>query len=329
MLDAAAAAMVDSLGDRWSYYVSAEEYASFAENKANAYVGIGVTVTTSADIDGMLITDVNKNGPAQKAGVLVNDIIVAVEGTDVRGMDTDSVSTLIRGEAGTQVTITVLRDGEELELKVNREHIKTVVAEGEMLEDGIGIVTIKNFNTGCADETIAAIEALLEQGAKKLIFDVRNNGGGYSHEMTNVLDYLLPEGLLFRTVDYKGSESKVESDADCLDIPMIVLVNENSYSAAEFFAAALREYDAAQIVGTKTVGKGYYQVTYQLKDGSAIGLSIGKYYTPKGENLQDVGITPDHLAPVDDKTNQAILLGQLTGTEDPQIAAAVQQLKGE
>ena len=158
---------------------------------------------------------------------------------------------------------------------------------------GIGLVRIYNFDDRCADESVAAIEALMEQGADRIIFDVRNNGGGYAHEMVELLDYLLPQGDLFRTVDYAGRENVDTSDKACLDIPMAVLVNSESYSAAEFFAAALRDYDAAVIVGEQTSGKGYFQNTFKLNDGSAVALSTGKYFTPKGISLEGVGITPD------------------------------------
>lgn len=326
LIDGAAAGMVDALGDRWSYYISAAEYEAFTENKNNAYVGIGVTVMSSDEQEGLLISVVNPGGPAERAGIQINDVIVGVDGKDVRELDISSIRDMIRGEIGTQVTINVLRDEKELTLTVTRDTVKIVVAEGQMLEDGIGLVIIRNFNTGCADATIAAVESLLQQGAEKLIFDVRNNGGGYSHEMTEVLDYLLPKGLLFRTVDYEGKESRVESDAKCLDVPMVALINENSYSAAEFFAAALWEYGAAKTVGVKTVGKGYYQVTFRLNDGSAVGLSIGKYFTPQGKNLQNVGITPDYPAPVETDVANAILSGVLKGKEDPQILAAMNVL---
>lgn len=327
LLDGAAAGMVDALGDRWSYYISASEYASFAERKNNAYVGIGITVLAKEDLKGLLVTVVNPNGPAHEAGVRTKDIVVGVNGTDTRDIDIDDIGDMIRGEEGTSVSITVLRDGEELTLTMERRTVKVVVAEGKMLDNNIGMVTIHNFHAGCADATIAQIEKLMEQGAEKLIFDVRNNGGGYAYEMTDVLDYLLPEGLLFRTVDYAGQESRVESDKKCLDIPMVVLINENSYSAAEFFAAALWEYGAAKTVGVQTVGKGYYQMHYRLKDGSAVGLSVGKYFTPQGKNLQDVGITPDYPVSVEEDVANAIISGELMPLEDPQIIAALNVLR--
>lgn len=147
--------------------------------------------------------------------------------------------------------MTVLRSGESMTLPVERRKVETVVARGEMLDKTTGLVTIENFDERCAEETIAAIETLLERGAQKLIFDVRNNPGGYADELVKVLDYLLPEGEVFHTVDYSGKEHIDYSDADCLDVPMAVLVNGNSYSAAEFFAAALQENEAAIVVGRR------------------------------------------------------------------------------
>jgi carboxyl-terminal processing protease len=200
---------------------------------------------------------------------------------------------LIQGEENTTVSMTVRRENEEHTFTVTRRTIHTPVVEAQMLEGNIGLIAIANFNSNCATETIAAIEDLRTKGEEKLIFDVRNNPGGYANELVKVLDYLLPEGKLFTTVDYSGKEHTDMSDAACLEMPMAVLVNGNSYSAAEFFAAALAEYDAAVVVGEKTSGKGYFQSTFRLPDGSAVGLSIGKYYTPKGVSLEKVGITPD------------------------------------
>ena len=325
--DAAADAMVNALGDRWSYYIPADEYASFQEQKKNAYVGIGVTITAAEN--GYEIQKVSEGGPAEEAGILAGDVIVAVDGTRVAGVDMDEGKKLVQGEAGTKVEITVLRAGEEKSFSVKRATVKTPVATGVMLPDNIGLVTIKNFNTNCAKETIAAIESLLEQGATALIFDVRYNGGGYANEMNKVLDYLLPEGQLFKTVDYTGKEDVTKSDAKCLDIPMTVLVNGSSYSAAEFFAAALREYEWATVVGEQTSGKGYFQVVYQLSDGSAVGLSIGKYVTPKGISLEGVGITPDMIVEVTQEQAAAIYAGTMDPMEDPQVLAAIAVLKGQ
>lgn len=224
MEDAAAAAMVKSLGDRWSYYIPASEYDAHEEQVNNAYVGIGITIEAKEQ-EGFLVKAVNESGPAGEAGVQVDDLVIEVEGQDVREMTATDVRNLVRGEEGTCVSLTVLRQGERVTLSVERRQVQTVVASGRMLTDKIGLVTIENFDSRCAEETIAAIDDLLGQGAEKLIFDVRNNPGGYAKELVKVLDYLLPEGELFRTVDYAGKENVDYSDADCLDIPMAVLVN--------------------------------------------------------------------------------------------------------
>ena len=192
----------------------------------------------------------------------------------------------------------------------------------------MGLVTIENFDERCAEETIAAIESVLEQGATSLLFDVRYNPGGYKRELVDVLNYLLPEGPLFRSQYYDGREVVDSSDADCLDVPMAVLVNGSSYSAAEFFAAAIREYDAGFVVGTQTCGKGYFQNTIKLPDGSAVGLSVGKYSTPNGVCLADVGgLTPDVVVEVDDETAAKIYAGTLEPENDPQIQAALEKLR--
>ena len=324
--DAAAAAMVNSLGDQWSYYLTADEYVAHMEQMNNAYVGIGVTISGTEDGTGVEVLKVEPNGPAMDAGIQAGDMIVGVEGQDVAGMTTTELRNLVRGKEGTSVLLTICRAGETFDLSVERRTMETAVAMGLMLENNVGLVTIYNFDSRCASESIAAIEDLIKQGAQSLIFDVRNNPGGYKDELVKLLDYLLPEGPLFRSEDYKGNVLVDESDEKCLEMPMAVLVNEGSYSAAEFFAAALSEYEWATVVGTQTCGKGYFQVTYRLSDGSAVGLSIGKYTTPKGISLQNVGIIPDLVIDVDPETDYKIYAGTLALDEDPQIQAAMQAL---
>ena len=329
MEDAAADAMVASLGDRWSYYIPADEYQDYLEQMANAFVGVGITIQVTEDSDGLLIVAVTQGGPAEEAGLLVGDVLVAVEETRIAGMSTGEVKNLVRGEEGTWVNLTVARDGREETIPVERRTIEVAVATYTMLEKNVGLVRIANFDTRCAEETISAIEALLEQGAQALIFDVRGNPGGYASELVKILDYLLPEGDLFRTVDYAGREHTDTSDESCLELPMAVLVNGDSYSAAEFFAAALREYDWAVIVGQKTCGKGYFQNTLPLSDGSAVGLSVGKYFTPNGVSLADVGVTPDRVVEVDEQTRWRIYYGTLPIEEDIQLEEALELLETE
>ena len=325
--DAAAEGMIAALDDRWSYYMSAAEYLSHMETANNAYVGIGITISVEEGVEGFVVQMVNEGGPAEEAGILVGDRIVAVEGISTIGMEASGARDLVRGEPDTQVRITLVREGQEMTLAVTRKEVKTPVATWEMLPGNVGMISIVNFDARCAEESIAAIEELLALGAEKLIFDVRNNPGGYAHEMVKLLDYLLPEGDLFRTVDYRGKENVDRSDAACLEIPIAVLVNDGSYSAAEFFAAALREYDAAVVVGEHTSGKGHFQYTYELSDGSAVALSTGKYFTPNGLSLEGVGIEPDVPVAVTDEQYSGIYYDQLTPEEDPQIQAALEALK--
>ena len=321
--DAAATAMIDSLGDRWSYYLSAADYATHKEQVENAYVGIGITISPEESGQGFLILAVQKDSGAEAAGLLAGDIITGADGQDVRGMTTAQLRDIIRGKEGTSVSLEITRDSEVLRVQVTRMQILTEVVRYEMLENSIGLIAISNFDARCADETIAAIEALREQGAQALIFDVRNNPGGYATELVKVLDYLLPEGDLFRTLDYAGRETVDKSDASFLDMPIAVVCNEDSYSAAEFFPAAIQEYGAGTIVGMPTCGKGYFQYTYELSDGSAVGLSAGKYFTPSGKSLIGTGIQPDVVVEVDDETRAKIAYGTLDAKDDPQIQAAV------
>lgn len=326
MEDAAAHAMIGALGDQWSYYIPADSYQAYVEQMKNAYVGVGITISKMEDDSGLKVIEVVAGGPAEEAGIQAGDVVIKLDGQSIAGMEPGEAKKLIQGKAETTVAFGLLRNGTELSLEVVRREIKTPVVKSQMLTDEIGLVSIVNFNSNCAAETIAAIEALKEQGASKLIFDVRNNPGGYAEELVKVLDYLLPEGKLFTRVDYKGREHTDMSDAKYLDMPIAVLINGQSYSAAEFFAAALAEYDAATVVGEKTVGKGYFQSTFELPDGSAVGLSIGKYYTPKGVSLAEVGVTPHVPVEVDRETAAQIQAGLLEPMQDPQILAAIEAI---
>ena len=324
--DGAAEAMVEATGDRWSYYISEADMQAYDEQMTNAYVGIGVTIQEVEK--GVEIISITQDGPAQEAGLLVGDIIVAVEGESIAGAGLEGTKTLVRGEEGSFVTVTVERGTETMDVTVQRRSVVVDVAELTMLDDHIAWITISNFDAHCAEHTIGCIEDALEQGAEALIFDVRFNPGGYKDELTKILDYLLPEGDLFRSVDYRSVEEVDTSDARCLQMPMAVLINEDSYSAAEFFAAALQEYDWAEIVGMQTSGKGNFQYTLDLGDGSAVALSSGKYFTPQGKSLTDVGVVPDVEVDLNAEAYQALYYGVLEADQDAQLQAAVASLAG-
>lgn len=322
--DGAAAAMIEATGDEWSYYISAEEMQAHTEQMENAYVGVGVTIQM-VDL-GVEITDVTKGGPADGAGIRPGDIVTHVDGQSTVELGVPGTQAVVRGEVGTDVHFTILRGKEVMELDLTRASIMAVVAEGQMLEDKIGYVTIANFDQHCAEQTLACVHELLDQGAEALLFDVRFNGGGLKTEMVEILDVLLPEGPLFRSVDYAGREEVVMSDVAYLPVPMVVLVNEDSYSAAEFFAAALQEYDAAEIVGVQTTGKGNFQYTLPLSDGSAVALSVGKYCTPNGVSLSDIGVTPDVEVNLEYEDYVSLYYGTLEQAKDAQLQAAIELL---
>ena len=289
----------------------------------NAYVGIGVTIQAEDGLDGFRVMEVTAGGPADQGGVQVNDVLTHVEGESVTELGQEETVNRVRGEEGTEVQLTMTRDGEPYDVTLKRSNVQQAVATYTMTEDKIAIITIANFDADCARQSIAAVEQAQTEGAKAIVFDVRNNPGGMKTELVELLDYLLPEGVLFRSVDYAGEEEIDESDAACVELPMAVLVNNESYSAAEFFAAALQEYDAAEIAGTQTYGKGNFQSTFPLSDGSAIAISIGKYYTPKGVSLTGVGITPDVVVELSDDEAAKLYYNQLPMEEDPQMQAAL------
>lgn len=315
MADAALGAMVSSLDDRWSYYMDAEAYSYLQLRRDNAYVGIGVTI--NYEEDGLHIQSVVEGGPAEAAGLLPGEIITAADGNDLTGDNVYDGSSLIQGEEGTQVTLTVLdADGVSRQVEVTRARLKSDPVSYELLKGNVGYVKLDNFYSGSADHVKAAVEELLNQGAASFVFDMRDNPGGYLEELIDLLDYLLPEGDIFRSGDRSGPKKTVTSDADCIDVPMAVLVNGNTYSAAELFAAQLRESVGAVIVGQPTSGKGYSQQTFRLPGGRGLNISTKTYYTGAGVSLIGVGITPD-------------LEVELTGPEDDQLAAAAASLTQE
>lgn len=332
MGDAVAAGMIEGLGDEWSYYIPRESYEAYVENVSNSYVGIGVTITSEEVERGVRITDVTPESPAYRAGLEIGDVIVAVNGVPVldgseNALDMESTKNTVRGKAGTNVTLTVLRDKTESDYTITRASIKVINVTSGKLEGDLTYIKIRNFEEGAAQDTIDAIETAMKQGTKGIVFDVRYNPGGLKRELVDLLDYLLPEGPLFRSVDYMGRENVDQSDASHIEIPMAVLVNYDSYSAAEFFAAALQEYEAAVIVGEQTYGKGRFQTALQLTDGSAINISIGEYTTPKGVTLVGKGITPDRVVDLEDEKKMDLYYGRLDYDQDAQLQEAVSVLR--
>lgn len=330
MNDVMASGMVASLDDQWSFYIPADQYQLYEEQHTNSYVGIGVTIQVLENDAGFSVQQVEPNGPAKEGGILPGDVIIGVDGKKVTELGSDAAQNMIAGQEGTKVSITVLRDGQEITMELERRSILMEVASGKMLTDTVGYIQISNFNERCAQETLAIFADLEAQGAKAMIFDVRFNPGGYVSEMVEVLDFLLPEGVLFQTEDYAGRTEKQTSDPACKDIPMAVLINGDSVSAAEFFAAALTEYEYAITVGQPTLGKGYFQQSFVLSDGSAVNLSVGKYFTPKGKSLaEEGGLQPDIFVDADEEMMAKIYSETIAPEEDTQLQTALAALQKE
>lgn len=318
--------MVTALGDRWSGYLDPQEAQQVKTARANTYVGIGVTVGQEPE-DGLEILRVTEGGPAQAAGLAPGEIIRGVDGQTITAENRADLVNAIQGEAGTTVTLEVEgTDGARRTVEVTRQEIHGLTAAWTMLADQVGLVSIQNFYSGTADLVRQGVEELQAQGARALVFDLRNNPGGYVTELTEILDFLLPEGTIFISRTNDGEETVYTSDAACVDLPMAVLVNAESYSAAEFFAAELREAAGAVVAGEQTSGKGYSQMLFTLADGSAISLSTARYYTGSGISLIGTGVTPEPLVGLSQEEAQRLLAGTLPPEEDPQLQSALAAL---
>ena len=318
--DKALSAFVDGLGDRWSYYLPAQRHQETIERRANSYVGIGVTVDSVSREEGLLVQSVTRDGPADKAGVLAGDVITAVDGVSIAGEGRETASDLIRGEEGTKVALTLLgEDGASRDVTCTRATLHNASAQGRLLDNKVGYVQLSNFYSGSADSFQAEVDALLEQGAESLLIDLRGDPGGYVSELEQIPDYLLPEGPVFTHKPRWWFKSVYVSDENCVDLPMAVLVNQHSYSAAELLAAQLRESVDAPIVGERTSGKGYSQLTFPLANGGGAGLSTAAYCTGSGHSLIGEGIVPD----VELSLPEGAALG---GEDDVQLKAALELL---
>ena len=327
LTDRAIDAMVASLNDRWSYYMTAEEVAAYEMSSRNSYGGIGIVVQDSED-NVARVLKVYEHSPAGEAGVFPGSLFLAVDGQDVSGMDKDSVVDLVRSAiARGQVDLHFLcPDGAEREYSLTPGDVYTEPVRFQALPSGLGYVRVENFEGRSAESAIAAVESLRARQVPGIIFDVRENPGGQLSELLKLLDYILPEGKLFISRNIDGSEDIDYSQSSCVELPMVVLINEDSYSAAEFFAAALREYDWAELVGAQTSGKGYAQITVPMTDGSAIHISHIAYFTPKGVCLAGVGLTPDLSVELGEEERTLLYYDMLPLEEDPQLAAAEQLL---
>lgn len=286
--------LVAGLGDRYAAYYSKEEFETVKDSMKGTYCGIGAYVGMN-DEGYPYVSKPITNGPAYNAGVLKGDIILEADGISLQGMELDEAVSYIRGEKGTSVKIKIKRGEEIIEFNIIRDEVESETVEYEMLEGNIGYVTVTKFEGITNTQFDRAITALENEGMKGVIIDLRSNPGGYVGTATAMLDRILPKDkLLVYHQDKDGKKTEMFSrDDDTLNVPIVVLLNGESASASELFTTCLIDYEKCTVVGEQSFGKGIMQTQYDLYDGSAIKLTTAYYYSPKGVNIHEKGITPD------------------------------------
>ncbi|MCC2826370.1 S41 family peptidase [Faecalicatena orotica] len=318
--------MIAGLDDAYAAYYTKEEYQSMMDSTNGSYYGIGVEMSQNMTTGIITITRVFEGSPAEEAGLLPGDVIYKVQDTEVTGEDLTKVVSKVKGAEGTTVPISVAREGESdyLTFDVERRTIEIATVEHRMLDGNIGYISIASFDDVTVNQFLTALEDLENQGETALIIDLRNNGGGLVSSAGSILDRLLPEGLIVYTEDKYGNREELKSDAEnYFDKPLAVLVNGNSASASEIFAGAIKDYGIGTLVGTQTFGKGIVQKVYPLSDGTAVKLTVSKYYTPKGNNIHGIGIAPDVEVELDADVANAITIPE---EKDNQLQKAVEIL---
>ena len=311
-------AYLSSYGDKYTVYYTADEYKRLMESTNGKFYGIGAVCQLS-DEGGIILVDVYETGAGYKAGLRTGDRIVQVDGTDVTDKDLSSAVALVKGEKGTSVTLKVVRDAQTIEYTVIRDEVEIQTVSYAMTEDYVGYIRIAQFEDVTARQFEAAVEDLKSQGVKGIVVDIRNNPGGLLTSVVSMLKYILPEGLIVYTEDKAGNRREYSgNDNQELDMPLAVLVNGNSASAAEIFAGAIQDYEKGTIIGTQTYGKGIVQTVKPLTDGSAIKLTTAKYFTPKGQDIHGKGVTPDETVEYDAASG-----------EDAQLKAALDNIRAK
>ena len=288
--------LLEGIGDKYSVYYNAEEYEAMQVSTTGQYYGIGAGLTQDKDTMVVTINKVYEGTPSETAGLKKDDVIISVDDTDATSMEVSELVKLIRGEAGTTVHLEVYRPstGEYLSFDVERKDITLPSVSHKMLQDEIGYIHIDSFETKTAAQFEEAVKDLESQGMQAMILDVRYNPGGMVTSVVQILDDILPEGVVVYTEDKNGNRQNYTSSGDThLDYPMAVLINGDSASAAEILAGAIKDYNYGTLIGTTTYGKGIVQTVFPLDDGDAVKLTTAKYFTPNGNYIHGVGIEPD------------------------------------
>ena len=326
VIDGAIDGYVSALGDPYTEYIPASEMEEYTQDIMGNYVGIGIYMVQNVEKNVIEVLTPIKESPAEAAGILPGDIIVAVDGIEYSGEEMTTASNNIKGEEGTKVKLTILRGTETLDLEITRSKINTNPVIAETLENNIGYLEISSFDEGTAEEFKTKYETLKEQGITSLIIDLRNNGGGLVDEALQIADYIVPKGKeLLITVDKNNNEVIEKAEEDVLiDMPIVGLVNENSASASEILAGALKDLDEATLVGTTTYGKGVIQQVLSLSNGSGLKITVEEYYTPNRNKIDGVGIEPDEKVELPETVTNPLSVSR---EEDTQLQKAMELLK--
>ena len=319
--------LMAGLGDPYSTYYTAEEYKELTEDTEGVYRGIGVTMQKDVSTGAVTVVKCFEGAPGAEAGLQPQDQLVKVNGEDITDKELSEVVKMIKTSKSDTVTLTILREGESdyREVEVTLDTVEAPMVEHEMLDDKIGYITINQFAETTASQYETALEDLNNQGMERLIVDVRDNPGGLLTSVCDVLDSMLPEELLVYTEDKNGKKSEYNATGtDQFDKPMVILVNGNSASAAEIFSGALQDYKVAKLVGTTTFGKGIVQQIFNLSDGSAVKMTISKYYTPSGRCIHGTGLEPDVEMDLPDELKNQVSIDK---SEDTQLQKAIETVK--
>ena len=324
LYDGALKGFVDGLGDPYTVYFTAEEYTSFTEGIDGTYEGIGAYVGYGETREELLITSPMEGSPSEAAGLKPGDRVIKVDDVEVSGMTLEELVKLIKGPQGTEVLLTIMRDYDMMEFTVVRDQIVVPTVSHKMLEDQIGYLRISGFDRVTYDQFMEAFEDLKAQDMQGMILDLRYNGGGLTNIVSAIADELLPEGVIYYTEDKNGEGFVSESDEEHqFDKPLVVLVNEGSASASEILAGAIKDHERGTLVGTQTFGKGLVQTSMFLDDGSALKITIARYFTPDGNFINKVGITPDVISEIPEVED----VSTLPEDWDPQLDEALDVMK--
>ena len=326
LIEGAVKGYVNGIGDEYTEYFTKDEMDDFKQETEGNYVGIGIYMTKNTRDNTIVIIAPIKGSPAESAGIKTGDIIKKVDGLEYTGDDYEKISSYIKGKNGTKVNLEVEREGETLNFEIERRKIELYPIESEVLENNIGYISLSSFDENCSKKFKDNYDKLVEKNIKSLIIDVRNNGGGIVGEALKIADYALDKDKkIITTVDKKGKETEEKSKKEkIINIPIIVLVNENTASASEILAVALKENEVAKVVGTRTYGKGVIQELLTLPDGSGLKITIEEYYTPNHNKLNKEGVTPDEEVKLPENIKN---IYNIEKKDDTQLQKAIEMLK--